>query len=95
MALPEDLKARFWEGLLDHFGRTDRFGARLAALYPVFGLKWCLILLNEFIPSEAARRDFAASKKADDEHRKGRQLSRSREMLREVERTYDRDFRFH
>jgi len=95
MDLRAELKARFWEGLLNHFGRGDRFMTRLSALYPIFGLKWCLIMLNEFIPSEVARRDFAASEEPDDQHRKARQLSRSREMLREVEHTYARDFRFH
>jgi hypothetical protein len=37
---------------------TD-FGRRLDANFPVFGLIWCLILLNEFVPESWARRALA------------------------------------
>jgi len=32
---------------------------RARLLFPVFRIKWCCILMNEFLPSGAARRGFA------------------------------------
>lgn len=37
------------------------FAVRLAALLPLFGLKWCMIVLNEFLAGENARRAFAGT----------------------------------
>ena len=33
--------------------------SRLEALFPLFGLKWCCILLNEFVVLDRERRSFA------------------------------------
>jgi hypothetical protein len=49
MTLPEPLKTRFADRLLRAFGLRER--ARI--VYPLFGLKWCLILLNDFLPGRA------------------------------------------
>jgi hypothetical protein len=43
-------------GLTAVYGRDPDFSARLARLYPVLALKWCLIILNEFLPAAWARR---------------------------------------
>ncbi|MBU1042618.1 MAG: aminoglycoside phosphotransferase family protein [Proteobacteria bacterium] len=36
-------------------------GARVGMLLPAYKLKWCCIMLNEFLPLGAARRNFAAT----------------------------------
>lgn len=53
------LKRRYVQTLLQTFGATPGFAARLAAAYPLFGIKWSLILLNEFVPAHLRRRQFA------------------------------------
>jgi hypothetical protein len=59
MALAEDLKRYFVQRMSTVYGKDPDFGARLKGVFPLFGLKWCLILLNEFSFTDAQRRDFA------------------------------------
>jgi len=47
---------------------------------PVYGIKWCCILLNEFLPAAAARRAFSVGK-IKSTARKVRQLQKSRELF--------------
>ncbi len=56
------------------------FAARLAALLPLLGLRWALILLNEFHP-ERWRRRIAAGQTGSWEDAKRRQLEAARRML--------------
>jgi hypothetical protein len=58
-----------------------RHRERIGLLLPVYRIKWCCILLNDFFPVAAERRRFAHS--ADDEGaRKARQLEKARRALR-------------
>jgi hypothetical protein len=41
------------------YGADLSFAARLGAYLPLFGLRWVLILLNEFIPERWERRVLA------------------------------------
>jgi hypothetical protein len=50
MTLPETLKERFAERFLRAFAFVPGLAARARLVYPLFGLKWCLILLNDFLP---------------------------------------------
>ncbi len=49
---------RFRAGTLKIYGEKGTFAARLALVYPLYCLRWCMILLNEFLPErwEARRR---------------------------------------
>lgn len=94
MALSFSMKERFCNGLLDHFDRSSNLCARLSAVYPIFGLKWCLILLNEFVPADAVRRRFAGSGKMDEFSTRTKQLDKAKNMLKEVRQTYEEYFRF-
>jgi hypothetical protein len=49
---------RFRAGAVTIYGEKSAFSARLALVYPLYGLRWCMILLNEFLPDrwEARRR---------------------------------------
>jgi hypothetical protein len=62
------------------YGSDAAFAVRLRAYLPLFGLRWALILLNEYIPERWRRRVLAGdpSSWAD---AKARQLSRAREFL--------------
>jgi adenylate kinase len=47
----------------------------------MFGLKWCLILLNEFLPAQLLRRRFAGMSDRDREARQTEQLAKAQSML--------------
>ncbi|WP_419786438.1 aminoglycoside phosphotransferase family protein [Pseudodesulfovibrio sp.] len=59
MNLSGPLQRRFLEGVLPALIRIGYDPRRAAPLFPLFGLKWCCILLNEFVPRDMARRAFA------------------------------------
>jgi hypothetical protein len=50
MSLAEELKQRFTKGFLAAFADVARLADRARIVYPLYGLKWCLILLNDFLP---------------------------------------------
>lgn len=54
MALAEPFKHQFARAFLDAFGSVPRLAARARLVYPLFGLKWCLIILNDFLPERFA-----------------------------------------
>jgi hypothetical protein len=77
-------RMRFKSAALEVYRRDDMdFAARLEALYPLFGLRWTLILLNEFLPSRWRLR-VSAGESESWAGAKARQLSRARELLARV-----------
>ena len=69
--------------MLDLFDGQTTIRERAKALFPLFGLKWCMILLNEFLAAENARRVFSG----EDDDRETvlkRQLGLARSMLEQV-----------
>ena len=79
MALDDALKARFLAGATEIFAADPAFSPRFAVLYPLVGLRWCLIILNEFLPERWSRRAFAgAGVRAEAEER---QLAKARSLL--------------
>lgn len=58
----------------------DTFKLRCNLLLPLYRLKWCAIMLNEFLPSERRRRDFARGEKC--ERKKQEQLIKTKEYFR-------------
>ena len=59
MDLSLQLKARFAQALLTYLDTDRDLPNRLHLVYPLFGIKWCLILLNEFLDADYQRRSFA------------------------------------
>ena len=83
MVLSTEENERFRKGLAE-INRGDKaYETRLSALWPLFGLRWCLILLNEFLPERWFRRVYADGGR-DRETAQARQLEKSRTMLRRV-----------
>lgn len=68
------------EGLPD----PARHRERMRLLMPVYGLKWCCIVLNEFLATGRSRRRFARES-GGTEARKVRQLALSKSLLERVE----------
>ncbi len=64
------------------------FLVRLKALYPLFALIWCLILLNEFLPESWTRR-VIAGEASDCERIQARQLGRAEKRLESIRNIYD------
>jgi hypothetical protein len=62
------------------YGSDPTFGPRLNALYPLFGLRWTLIVLNEFLPDRWHRRVMAGATETW-AVAKQRQLARAREYV--------------
>ena len=65
------------------YGDDPAFGTRLDALLPLFGLRWVLILLNEFLPDRWLGR-VRAGTPLDWDEAKRRQLVRARALLARV-----------
>ena len=91
MNIAEDLKVRFVQRMNVVFGNDPCFQARLKAVFPLFGLKWCLILLNEFIPTESERRDFSRSPIRNKTTVRLEQLAKARSLSRKIRQMY-KDF---
>ncbi|MBF0177932.1 MAG: aminoglycoside phosphotransferase family protein [Magnetococcales bacterium] len=85
MDLPESLARQFLEGAKKIYDTSGAggFGRRFDRLQPVFGLIWCLILLNEFLPERWQRRVLAGRTDAREEVL-ARQLSRARQRLERI-----------
>lgn len=84
MDLGIEFQRRFVAGMLGFFDRDRQIVERLKSMYPLFGLKWCLILLNEFLPAGRQRRQFAAGLAIDREAVEAEQLAKSRRMLQRI-----------
>jgi hypothetical protein len=73
-------RKRFRQAATRLYGGDPAFAKRLSAYLPLFGLRWALILLNEFIPERWQRRVLAGETGAWGDV-KARQLSRARDFL--------------
>lgn len=86
MGLDVELRRRFRRGAAAVFGGDHDFDSRLRALFPLYALRWCLILLNEFLPERWQRRDYAGAHD-DHEFALNRQLAKAEAMLRQLDDT--------
>ena len=76
-------RRRFRNAALRLYGEDPAFAVRLRAFAPLFGLRWVLILLNEFIPERWQRRVLAGNA-SDWGEAKARQLVRARQFLTDL-----------
>ena len=87
MNLNGGLTRRFVTGGAGHFDMVLR--TRVESMYPLFGLKWGLICLNEFLPEHRRRRQFAAANVQDWDQIKAQQLSKARQIIQRINREYE------
>jgi thiamine kinase-like enzyme len=90
MELPQDLKRSFVTQCLRRFDDQGALVYRVEVVYPLWGLKWCLILLNEFLPADRLRRGFAQGSPNGHREIYERQLAKARQMLQQVMEDYAR-----
>lgn len=88
MELTDTLRRRFVAGAAEIFG-GENMVRRLRVHYPLAALKWCLLLLNVFMPGAFRRRGFAAGGDICRESLLTRQLARSMAMLEKVQGDHD------
>jgi len=70
---------------LEIFQEDPSFAQRLNAYLPLFGMRWCLILLNEFLAHGAQQRVHADPQKANDLAKiRADQLNSSRKLLQDI-----------
>ena len=94
MSLTDDQKRAFALGLLGGLGDVARLPARARIVYPLFGLKWCLILLNEFVPEHLRRRSFASAAEGCRTDLLDRQLYRAERLLDRLNAEYRHNIYF-
>lgn len=83
MELTVELRRQFAESLLDRLA-IDGLRRRARLAFPLFGIKWCLILLNEFLPGPLNRRVFADQQARPESERQGLQLALTRLKLQQL-----------
>ena len=88
MRLSLDSRQQWITSCLETFQEDPSFPRRLNSYLPLYGLRWCLILLNEFLQLGAAHRLHADPQKANDlAGIRLDQLNKSRMLLQEIEET--------
>jgi hypothetical protein len=79
------LSADLWRYFIAHFPSLfidpQELLIRLRMRFPLYVIKWCLILLNEFIPEALDRRIFAANSPSQTIDRRQRQLGKAKNMF--------------
>jgi hypothetical protein len=68
---------------MSYSGHAERLALRTRLLAPLFRIKWCCIILNEFIPDAARRRRFA-DPGIEEAARKANQLEKARRLLSSI-----------
>ena len=92
MQLAPALQQRFFSGMIAAFPGVPQLQHRLRAVQPLFGLKWCAILLNEFTLEHQPRRCFAEA--ATGTWDATAQLEKARSMLAQATHD-DRNLSWH
>jgi len=82
MNLSPELKRQFTDEILDALSFCPGLAKRVEAFYPLFGIKWCLILLNEFLPEHLSRRQFAGMNANERREKQLEQLAKATDLLR-------------
>lgn len=89
MNLAHSLKRRFVHGILQTFVEYPHLAQRVEIVYPLFGLKWCLILLNEFLPEHLLRRRFASTNGFQRHTLQAEQLAKAKRLLETIGEEYE------
>ena len=82
MDLSADLQVSFVQCLFSLFKQPELIFRRFLALAPVHHLKWCGILLNDFLPVSGLRRDFALNR-GERGQRRASQLEKAKSYFKD------------
>lgn len=81
MALDDEKKQVLFSGLTKIFDQDEMFLTRLKLLYPLFGLKWGMIMLNQFLPGYRQMETKGILEKEE-------QLKRVRNLTKSIQESY-------
>jgi len=84
MDIGYDGRKQFWQGMIDRFAGAANIEERARCLYPLFGIKWCLIILNEFLPGGFKRRTLAGGMPLPVEDICEIQLIKAKKLLQKI-----------
>ena len=84
MQLSSIHKERFVDRTFQCFTNDVALKKRTELVYPLFGLKWCCILLNEFVPQHQSRRSFADMNEGTLTSIQTRQLKKAETLLKQL-----------
>lgn len=90
MDIPQAARVGFARAVIEIMD-DSMLASRLDALLPLFGLKWCMILLNEFLRTDYERRQFAGENE-DQTVILEQQLGKARAMLQTARHYADNYF---
>ena len=88
MSLSGQMKRTFFDQIVAAFAENDQLAKRVEVVYPLYGIKWCLIFLNEFIPGEFSRRVYATGNESNKTEIRKEQLAKARTIYRDIKETY-------
>jgi hypothetical protein len=89
MDLSPDLRRHLAGGFREIFASDPDWHRRVELLFPLFSLKWCMILLNEFRTEQIARRRYVDLTREEVEVIHMRQLGAARALLERTVREPD------
>jgi Phosphotransferase enzyme family len=85
MMLPDNLARTFANTFLSAFADDEQLADRARIVYPLFGLKWCTIVLNDFLPERVTA---AQAAETDARETRLRQLASAEAMAARIAREY-------
>jgi hypothetical protein len=83
LPVPIELYDFFVEEVTRDLSHPEIHVKRITLLKPVYQMKWCCILLNDFLPIGSQRRDFAGNPLQREKQKVG-QLEKARDAFREI-----------
>ncbi len=89
MALSKPMKKAFVARMLEAFAENRPLAQRVEIVYPLLALKWCMIMLNEFVPGDFSRRVYAAGNPLDKAQVRKEQLLKAKNLCRTIKETYE------
>jgi len=89
MELSFEMKRYFFNSIIGLFEDYQSLEKRIMIVYPLVALKWCMILLNEFIPEHLLRRSFSGDCRINVESKQKEQLNKSKNMLQRAIDAYE------
>lgn len=89
MSIAPDCRRLFLTALLRSFADVQpAVRQRCALVYPLYGLMWSLIMLNEFLPGGIARSKFLSPDESRNEAIQAQQMAKARAMLARIHREF-------
>jgi hypothetical protein len=88
--VPERFHSLFLKNVKQVMDPVEHFINRIEYVYPLLGIKWCLIMLNEFLPSSQSRRKFAGKNTGSDVRIV--QLERSINLFDQINEQFNKNY---